>query len=143
MEAGKKHPPLPKGINEALLNEFLATLSFTGEYGYDPEKHFRKSFSQSVLNYRHLMFADRQGTNVLPEYQRKGIGKMLSLRCNELADKAGAKTFVIAGPKGMQMLQKTGFEILVQNEIDMKNFDAREEDRKSWVMVREPQGKSD
>jgi GNAT superfamily N-acetyltransferase len=96
-----------------------------------------------MLDDQNLIPIDRNGTFVLPEYQRKGVGTMLSLVCNEIADRAGSKTFVTARPNSLHMLQKTGFEILAENVIDMTKFGGGEEDGKSWTMVREPQGKID
>lgn len=79
---------------------------------------------------------------VLPEYQRKGLGTMLSLHCNKLADEAGAKTYVGSRPNYVHMLKKTGFEIVAEQDIDLSRFGGKKNE-KAWIMVREPRAKSD
>lgn len=112
----------PLGFNTALAFEFPETC-LSEACGYDPSKHFH-----------------RQGTNTHPSHQRKGLGTMLSLRCNEIADKAGAKTYVVSRPNSLRMLQKTGFKTLATNHIDMTRHGGSKEDGKMWVLMREPMG---
>lgn len=88
-----------------------------------------------------LTSTDRQGTNTHPNYQRKGLGTLLSLRCNEIADKAGAKTYVVGRPNSLRMLHKTGFRALATDHIDMTKYGGSKEDGKMWILMREPQGK--
>lgn len=63
---------------------------------------------------------------------------MLSRRCNEIADKAGAKTYVVGRPNSLRMLHKTGFRAVAADHIDMIKYGGSKEDGKMWILVREP-----
>ncbi len=81
---------------------------------------------------------DRKGTMVHPDYQRKGLGSWLTRHCNEVADKIGGKTFVVARPSSKHMFESQGFRVLGSEDLDMTKYGGNESDGKSWVLVREP-----
>jgi N-acetylglutamate synthase-like GNAT family acetyltransferase len=74
---------------------------------------------------------------VHPDYQRKDLGSWLTRYCNEVADKTGGKTFVVARPSSKHMFESRGFRILGSEEIDMTKDGGNESEGKSWVLVRE------
>lgn len=129
----------PLGLNISLALEF-AEICSSKACGYDPSKPFRKNSPRTshLLNLRPR--TDRQGINTHPSYQRRGLGTTLSLLCNEIADKAGAKTYVVGRSNSLRMLQKTGFKTLATDHIDMAKYGGSKEDGKIWVLVREPVG---
>lgn len=81
---------------------------------------------------------DRKGTMVHPDYQRKGPGSWLTRYCNEVADKTGGRTFVVARPSSKHMFESHGFRVLGSEDIDMTRYGGNENGGKSWVLVREP-----
>jgi ribosomal protein S18 acetylase RimI-like enzyme len=54
----------------------------------------------------------------LPQYNRKGLGKLLIDVCLNAADEFRAKTFLIATPAGSGLYRKLGFR-----EIDRVSWD--------------------
>jgi N-acetylglutamate synthase-like GNAT family acetyltransferase len=73
-----------------------------------------------------------------PDYQRKGLGSWLTRYCNELADKTGGKTFVVARPNSKNMFESHGFYALGSEDIDMTKYGGNKSEGKSRVLVREP-----
>jgi N-acetylglutamate synthase-like GNAT family acetyltransferase len=80
---------------------------------------------------------------VHPDYQRKGLGSWLTRYCNEVADKIGGKTFVVARPTSKRMFESHGFRVLGSEDIGMTKYGGNESDGNSWVLVREPHKVSD
>jgi ribosomal protein S18 acetylase RimI-like enzyme len=73
-------------------------------------------------------------------YQRKGIGKMITRMCNEIADAAGKATYVKARPSSRPLFEKEGYKVL--EEIPMNYEEFGYEGRSAvFVMKREPGGK--
>lgn len=72
------------------------------------------------------------------DYQRKGLGSLLTRHCNEIADKAGGRTFVIARPASKHMFESHGFRVLGSEDLDMTKYGGDENDGRAWVLVREP-----
>ena len=66
--------------------------------------------------------AVRQNTMVHPSYQRKGFGKLLTTKCNQLADEAGAATFVRARYTSKGMFESMGFKVLERIEVDYESM---------------------
>lgn len=73
-------------------------------------------------------------------YQKKGIGRMISNKCNELADAKGAVTFVKARPSSKPLFEKDGYRVLETIPMNYENF-GWEGKSELYVMKREPGGK--
>ncbi|KAF2094603.1 hypothetical protein NA57DRAFT_80402 [Rhizodiscina lignyota] len=124
MASGKILPPPAPGMHEGLMKEMFAFLGCAAPYGYDPEKDFH-----------------RRGTMVDPDYQRRGLGTLLTKYCNKIADEAGARTFVPARPSSKHMFEQCGFVVLDEFPIDMKKYPDIEDNHvaENWLLVREAQ----
>jgi ribosomal protein S18 acetylase RimI-like enzyme len=70
-------------------------------------------------------------------YQRQGIGRMITRKCNEMADAAGAATFVKARPSSKPMFEKEGYMILEEIPMNYEDF-GYEGKSEMYVMKREP-----
>lgn len=73
-------------------------------------------------------------------YQRMGIGRMITKKCNEIADEAGKATFVKARPSSRPLFEKEGFRILEEIPMNYEDF-GYEGKSATFVMKREPGGK--
>lgn len=83
--------------------------------------------------------ADRAGTRVAPEYQRKGLTSMLSDRMGCIADQEGRRLFVCVRPAAIAMCEKNGYKELGRCEVDLGLYGGEGADV-SKVFVREPRG---
>jgi ribosomal protein S18 acetylase RimI-like enzyme len=70
-------------------------------------------------------------------YQRQGIGRMITRKCNEIADAAGAATFVKARPSSKPMFEKEGYKVLEEIPMNYEEF-GYEGKSAMYVMKREP-----
>lgn len=82
----------------------------------------------------------RQSTMVDMPYQRKGIGRMITRKCNELADAAGAATFVRARPTSKSLFESEGYRVLEEIPMNYEDFGFPGKPA-VYVMKREPGGK--
>ena len=67
-----------------------------------------------------------------------GHGTWLSLHCNEVADKAGCKTWLPARPKSKKLFGRIGYKELGEIDAHLERFGGIAEEGETWVMVREP-----
>jgi GNAT superfamily N-acetyltransferase len=49
---------------------------------------------------------------VLPDYQRKGFGTILTRLVNSIVDRTGGRTFVPARPTSRKMFEDNGFKVI-------------------------------
>ena len=119
-----------------VLQTFIECLTFAEQYGYDPQTDYRKKPSTHV--YRSLIFwADRKGTMVHPDFQRRGFGTFLTHHCNAIADKTGGKTWVPARPTSQKMFRQCGFKEVGTHNADLKRWGGNTEEEITWLFVRE------
>jgi ribosomal protein S18 acetylase RimI-like enzyme len=78
---------------------------------------------------------------VRPEYQRRGLGRLLTEKCNEVADAGGAATYVRAQPGAAGLFIQTGYEVLERFDFDLNDFGAEGGRTAVFVMKREPGAK--
>jgi len=116
-----KLPPLKDG-NQEMLMEFLAVLTGTKKYGYDPEKDYH-----------------RKGTVVHPDFQKMGHGTWVTRHCNAIADKDGRRTFLPARPSSIKMFTKEGFQTLGTYDCHVERFGGVAEKGMNWFTMRVPQ----
>ncbi|KAK0121681.1 hypothetical protein ONS95_009966 [Cadophora gregata] len=125
LEASSGVPPLPEGVDKALLKEMVGLIGISKNYGYDSKIHYH-----------------RKGIAVLPEYQRKGIATKLSRRLDEIVDENVGLTYVATVPASMMLFKTQGFEIIGTESMDMTKFGGTPEQGKNYVMLRKPQLKT-
>ncbi|KAE9376462.1 hypothetical protein N431DRAFT_452880 [Stipitochalara longipes BDJ] len=122
-----KFPDIPPDFPEGLLRcivSFEATFGNCLERnGYDPALHFA-----------------RQSTMVDTPYQRKGIGRMITRKCNGIADEAGAATYVKARPSSKPLFEQEGYRVLEEIPMNYEEF-GYEGKSAVFVMKREAGGK--
>ena len=75
---------------------------------------------------------------VLPGYQKKGFGTILTRHCNAIADKAGDRTFAPARPTSQKMFQNEGYKILGFYDSHLERWGDDMSWTKTAVMVRDP-----
>lgn len=73
---------------------------------------------------------------ILPEYRKRGMATVLSLRCNELADEIRAPTYVTAMPAAQKTLLKSGFEVLRTIEAPLKELGGPDIVVRAYIMYR-------
>ncbi|KAL9108712.1 MAG: hypothetical protein Q9227_006508 [Pyrenula ochraceoflavens] len=115
-----------RNINKDVEKLFGKVIRGTKDIGYDSTKHFR-------------LCQDRKGSFTHPDYQRQGLMTLLTQRCNEIADREGAATFVSARPTSKKMFESCGFMIKAERHVDMSPWGGTEEDGWNWYLVREPE----
>ncbi|KUJ19685.1 uncharacterized protein LY89DRAFT_779605 [Mollisia scopiformis] len=117
----------PPGRNEGLCDLFQnRILPAAAKNGFDPTRDFQ-----------------RQNTMVRPEYQRQGIGRMLTKKLNEIADAGGAATHVRARPGASALFVQMGYEILERIDFDLGDYGAEGGKTALFVMRRPPGAKEE
>ncbi|KAF4636208.1 hypothetical protein G7Y89_g1862 [Cudoniella acicularis] len=109
---------IPPGRNQKILEFFRnSILLLPMKHGYDNAKHF--------------------------QYQRRGLGRLLTEKCNEVADASRAATYVRAQSKAAGLFIQMGYEVLEKIDFDLCDFGANLKDGKTsvFVMKREPGAK--
>ncbi|RDW80415.1 hypothetical protein BP5796_05113 [Coleophoma crateriformis] len=122
IDKSKIVPPGPgwnTDANTARQNN-LETLAVRN--GYDAERHFM-----------------RYKTHVLPSYQRKGLGTLITEHFSRIADDAGQPTYVRARPKSKALFQKLGYRVLEAVRVDVTEYSERGDGTTDvFLMKREP-----
>jgi predicted N-acetyltransferase YhbS len=85
------------------------------------------------------MKLERLGLMVSIDHQRKGLGRILTVKANEIADEKGAATYVEAGPKAAALFRAEGFEELERLDINLEKFGAEGGTASMYIMKRDPQ----
>lgn len=75
---------------------------------------------------------------VRPEYQRRGLGRLLTRKCNEVADAAGAATYVRAQPGAAGLFIQMGYEVQERFDFDLDNLGASGGETTVFIMKRLP-----
>ena len=57
-----------------------------------------------------------------PEYQRMGLGRMITRKCNEVADAAGKATFARTRPTSVKLFKQEGYKTLEVIEVPYGEF---------------------
>ena len=57
-----------------------------------------------------------------PAYQRKGLGKLITKKCNEVADEKGIATYARCRPGMAAMLLKMGYEVAEKITCDLGEY---------------------
>jgi hypothetical protein len=131
-------PPGIEGMNMEVLSAFIESLNFAGEHGYDLQTDYRKKlFFQSPRKPVSNIWADRKGTMVHPDFQRRGFGTYLTHHCNAIADKTGGKTWVPARPTSAKMFRQCGFKDVATHNADLKRWGGNTEEEITWLLVRQ------
>lgn len=78
---------------------------------------------------------------VRPEYQRQGLGRLLTEKCNEVADAGGAATYARAQPGAAELFIQMGYEVLERFDFDLSDFGADGGKTSVFVMKRLPSAK--
>jgi GNAT superfamily N-acetyltransferase len=133
-------PPEIEGINVEVLSVFIESLTFSAEHGYDPQTDYRKKPShQSPRKSVSNICADRKGTMIHPDFQRRGFGTYLTHHCNTIADKTGGKTWAPARPTSVKMFRQCGFKDVATHNANLKRWGGNTEEEITWLLVREAQ----
>ncbi|KAK0099585.1 hypothetical protein ONS95_013516 [Cadophora gregata] len=99
----------PEGGNWPIRNWYIENVGpMVKAAGYDQSKHFL-----------------RQGSMVLPSYQRRGLMTLLTQKCNSISDAHGAPTYVNARPGAAKMLYNLGFEVCSVRDAELGEFDEK------------------
>lgn len=64
---------------------------------------------------------------------------MLTKHCNEIADRAGWKTWANAQQSSKRMFEAQGFKAIHEFNIDMTELGVPESEGLHWVFMRDPQ----
>ena len=75
---------------------------------------------------------------VRPEFQRRGLGRLLTERCNMVADAGKAATYAKAQPEAAGLFVQMGYEILEKIEFNLGDYGAKGGKAAVFVMKREP-----
>ena len=135
-------PPEIEGMNMEVFPTFMESLIFADKHGYDPQTDYRKELSlQSPPKQVSNSWADRKGTMVHPDFQRRGFGTYLTHHCNAIADKTGGKTWVTDRPSSRKMFRQCGFKEVASHNADLKRWGGNTEEEITWLLVREAQNK--
>lgn len=86
--------------------------------------------------------SDRRGTFVDPDYQKKGLGTRLTKYCNDIADRAGARTVVPATKNSVQMFKSNEFVVKEEFHVDLEPYTGRKGLEDFWLLIREPPSSS-
>jgi hypothetical protein len=73
-------------------------------------------------------------TNTLHQIEEE----LLTKHCNDIADKTGGKTYVVAGPNSKSLFESQGLKVLGNEDIDLTKYGGSAEEGKYWLMMREP-----
>lgn len=57
-----------------------------------------------------------------PNYQRMGLGRMITKKCNEIADAAGKATFARTRPTSVGLFEQEGYKTLEEIEVPYEDF---------------------
>ena len=121
------------------LPTFIECLRFSGAYGYEPQTDYRRhfspfpSFTKQVSN----RYADRKGTMIHPDFQKRGFGVYLTQHCNSISDKNGGQTWVTARPSSVKFFRQCGFRDVATHNADLKRFGRKPEKEITCLLVRE------
>ena len=131
-------PPGIEGMNMEVLPTFIECMNFADKHGYEPQTDYRKKPSlqcppKPVSN----ICADRKGTMIHPDFQRRGFGTYLTHHCNAIADKTGGKTWVPARPTSVKMFRQCGFKDVATHNADLKRWGGDTEKEITCLLVRE------
>lgn len=74
---------------------------------------------------------------VRPEHQRQGLGRLLTEKCNQVADAAGAATYATARLGAAALFVQMGFEVLETIDVDLSELEAGGGVEVRFVMKRE------
>ena len=127
--------PEIEGMNMEVIPTFIECQSFASEHGYEPQTDYRKktSLQSPVTN----IWADRKGTVIHPDFQKKGFGTFLTHHCNAIAGKTGGKTWVTARPTSVEMFRKCGFKDVATHNADLKRWGGNTNEEITWLLVKE------
>lgn len=75
---------------------------------------------------------------VHPGYQRQGVGRLLTEKCNEIADRSGGVTYVRARPHAAAMFIQMGYEMLERIDFNLSDYGAVGGKTAVFTMKREP-----
>lgn len=81
--------------------------------------------------------ADRKGTMVHPDFQKRGFGSVLTRHCNAIMDKTGDRTFVPARPTSIKMFKDNGFKVVGFHDSHLERWGGPVEKSKTWLAIRE------
>ncbi|KAL9027913.1 MAG: hypothetical protein Q9196_003634 [Gyalolechia fulgens] len=95
----------PEGTNVELYQKFFEQLDAK-------RKHYRDDGRDYLL---HILI-------VAPAYQRRGLGTMLIQEGLAAADRDGAKAYVEASPKGLELYLRHGWRIVDNIKLDMTPY---------------------
>jgi hypothetical protein len=105
---------------------------------------FKKMPLPLVLEPRSLTKPVRSGLIVDPAYQKLGLGRRLAVLDCEIADEAGARTWVIASANSRKLFVSVGFvEVGCESVVLGEGEGGEEKVGRNWVTVREPKGKEE
>lgn len=85
---------------------------------------------------------ERLGLMVLPEHQRKGLGRLLTQKVGEIADERGAPIYVEAGPDAAALFRTEGYDELQRVDIDLAEYTAEGGMAQMYIMKREPRART-
>jgi GNAT superfamily N-acetyltransferase len=125
---------LPAGANYSLMAALFGKFGKIKEKHFDPEKMYCKHSSFHRLPWvptetsiyitwltRDL---DVSGLCTLPEYQKRGLGRLLMERGLNDAERDGAKTFLLASPVAKPFYHNLGFKDLEEHILDWRDLGA-------------------
>ncbi len=91
-----------------------------------------------------LTNAVRSGLIVDPGYQKLGLGRRLADFDCQIADRASARTWVVASANSMKLFVSVGFvEVGCESLVLGEGEGGEESVGRNWVTVREPKGKGE
>ncbi|RDL37875.1 uncharacterized protein BP5553_05308 [Venustampulla echinocandica] len=114
-------PILLKEMFLPALEEFWASLGESAKHGYNPEEDYH-----------------RKGTMVQPEFQRLGLGSVLTRVTNEIMDGNPARTWAPARPSSIKMFRNMGFKDIATQDSHLERWGGTREDSITYFVRRDP-----
>jgi GNAT superfamily N-acetyltransferase len=114
--------------------------ALAGKHRYEPQTDYhKKPFLPSTRKPVSNFGADRKGTMIHPDFQRRGFGTFLTHHYNAIADKTGGKTWVSVRPTSLKTFRQCGFKDVATHNADLKRWGGNTEEEITWLLVREAQ----
>lgn len=124
MALSTEMPPVLPGTNMEAFHSMFEMLNGAHQYGYNPEEDFH-----------------RKGTTIHPDFQKKGLGTVLTKVWNEVTDKSGDRTWCPCRPTSIKMFREHGFKDVGVIDANLERWGGSRENSLTYITLRYPPGK--